>query len=94
MQQKESGEDEVFFAGVFLGKAYKKLFRCGDKREERKPASLSSGFVPGPALSFILLKGRSAFWQKQYICAPLTRFLAILDFWNTTVFLEINGKGI
>lgn len=63
-------------------------------REEGKPASLSTGFVPGPVLSFILLKGRSAFWQKQYGSAPLTRFLAILDLWNTTVFLEINEEGI
>ena len=63
-----------FFALVFLSEDHKELIRCSDNkgRKERKCASLSVGFVPSPVLSFILLKGRSTFWQKQYSSAPLT----------------------
>lgn len=83
-----------FFALVFLMKDLK-LIRCSDSsngdnkgRKERKCASLSAGFVPSPVLSFILLKGRSTFWQKQYSSAHLPDFLAGLGPLNTTMFLN------
>lgn len=70
-----------FFALVFLSEDHKELIRCSDSsssdnkgRKERKCASLSAGFVPSPVLSFILLKGRSTFWQKQYSSAHLPDF--------------------
>lgn len=90
--QEQSWWGEVFFAVVFIGKDYPKLLESSDNkgRKERKCASLSTGFVPGSDLSFVLLKGRSPFWQKQYSSAPLTWFLASLDFWNTTVCLDRN----
>lgn len=79
----KADEDKVFFAMVFLGKGFKKLLRYSDNnlscitREERKPF-LSTGFVPVPILSFILLKKGQYFGKNNTAmlgCSLLGSFL-------------------